>query len=226
MQIDILTIFPDLVYHYTSDSILNLAIRKGLVKVVAHDFRLFSEDKHRRVDERPYGGGAGMVLRPEPIYNCLESLGLVKNGKKIKQTNTKVVIMDPSGKEWGQKFAVKYSKLDRLVIICGRYQGIDERVYSYVDEVVSVGDFVLSGGELAALVITESIVRLLPGVLGNEESLTNETFVIKKSRQENTFGARPMYTRPEVFLGHKVPDVLLSGDHGKIANWRRKQAKK
>jgi len=226
MQIDILTIFPDLVYHYTSDSILNLAIRKGLVKVSAHDFRLFSEDKHHRVDERPYGGGAGMVLRPEPIYNCLESLGLVKNGKKVKQANTKVIVMDPSGKEWNQKFAAKYAKLDRLVIICGRYQGIDERVYDFVDGAVSVGDFVLSGGELAALVITESIVRLLPGVLGNEESLTNETFIAGKKSDKNLFGGRPMYTRPEIFLGKIVPEVLLSGDHGKIANWRRKQAKK
>ncbi len=218
MRFDIITIFPDLIYHYTNDSILGLGQKNKKIKINAHDLRNFTTDKYRRVDDRPYGGGAGMILQVEPIYNCLEKLGLVKKGKKVNRTKTKVVIMDPAGKIFKQTTAKKYTKLDRLVLICGRYEGFDERVYKFVDEKISVGEYVLAGGELAALTVTESIARLIPGVLGNENSIIEETFANKSNKEY------PQYTRPENFSGLKVPKILLSGDHKKIANWRGKKA--
>jgi len=218
MRFDILTIFPDLIHHYSDESILGRAQKSGKVEICAYDFREFSDDKHRRVDDRPYGGGAGMVLQVSPIYKCLEKLGLVKNGKKVKQTKTKIIIMDPDGKKFDQKMAHKFSKLDRLVLISGRYEGFDERVYKFVDEKISVGDYVLAGGELPALIIAEATARLIPGVLGNQESLIEETFV------EGTI-EYPQYTRPEDFMNLKVPKVLLSGDHKKIAEWRKNHSR-
>jgi tRNA (guanine37-N1)-methyltransferase len=219
MKFDILTIFPDMIYHYTNDSILHLGQKKNLIKIKAHDLRDFTVDKFRRVDDRPYGGGAGMILQVEPIYNCLEKMKLVKNGKKINRTKTRVLIMDPAGKIFKQTTAKKYTKLDRLVLICGRYEGFDERVYKFVDEKISIGEYVLAGGELAALTIVESVARLIPGVLGNENSIVEETFSKEKNKEY------PQYTRPESFQGLKVPKILLSGDHQKIAKWRGKKSK-
>ena len=218
MQFDIITIFPDMIYHYTNDSILGLGQKNKKIKINTFDLRDFTSDKFRRVDDRPYGGGAGMILQVEPIYNCLEKMRLVKNGKKINRTKTKVLIMDPAGRIFKQATAKKYSKLDRLVLICGRYEGFDERVYKFVDEKISVGEYVLAGGELAALAVVESVARLLPGVLGNSESVVEETFSQEQKKEY------PQYTRPDNFQGLKVPKILLSGDHKKIANWRQKKS--
>lgn len=222
MKFDILTLFPDAVYGYCGESILGRAQEKNLIKISAHNFRDYSDDKHRKVDDAPYGGGAGMVLRLQPIYSCLEKMGLARVGKKVKKSKTKIIIMDPDGKKFDQKMAQKFSKLDRLVLVCGRYQGFDERIYKFVDEKISVGDFVLSGGELPALTIVEATARLIPGVLGNQESLNNETHSLYNKKVKNKKGEHALYTRPEDFLGMKVPKVLLSGDHKKIEEWRNK----
>lgn len=221
MQFDILTIFPKIITDYAGESILKRGQASGAIKIVAHDFRKFTEDKHHKVDDHPYGGGAGMVLKVEPIYKCLESLGLVKNGKKSKIPKTKIIILDPAGKKFNQRMAEKFSKMDRLVFVCGRYEGYDERIYKFVDEKISVGDYVLSGGELGALIITEAVARLLPGVLGNEESIKEETFNLEDETQKEY----PHYTRPEDFMGLKVPKILMSGDHKKIKEWRNKKSK-
>ncbi|MCX6778931.1 MAG: tRNA (guanosine(37)-N1)-methyltransferase TrmD [Candidatus Magasanikbacteria bacterium] len=209
MQFDILTIFPKIIEDYAGESILKRGVAAGIIKIVAHDFRKFTTDKHHKVDDSPYGGGAGMVLKVDPIYNCLESLGLVKDGKKKKQAGTKIIIMDPAGKKFDQKKAKQFSKLKKLVVICGRYEGFDERVYKFVDEKISIGDYVLSGGELGAMVVTEATARLLPGVLGNEESLKEETF---ESKEKMGIAEYPHYTRP-------------SGNHKKIYEWRIKKSR-
>jgi len=235
MRFDILTIFPETIYNYCSESILGRAQKAGLIKIGAHNFRDYTADKHHRVDDSPYGGGPGMVLQVQPIYDCLKALGVLSlrgtrlgrgrsnlQNKKIaalptvarNDSRTKIIIMDPAGKKFDQKMAEKFSKLERLVIISGRYEGFDERIYKFVDEKISVGDYVLAGGELPALVLVESVSRLLPGVLGNEESLKEETIVGKNEY--------PQYTRPEDFMGLKVPKILISGDHQKIAEWRKK----
>ncbi|MBI2444096.1 MAG: tRNA (guanosine(37)-N1)-methyltransferase TrmD [Candidatus Magasanikbacteria bacterium] len=266
MQFDVLTLFPDLIYQYVSGSILGRAQKEGLLKVKAHDFRRFSGNRWGQVDDRPYGGGPGMILRVEPIYECLKAIdalslrggarattkqspvfqnsltlkdkGLLRSARNDK---TKVVIMDPAGKKFDQRQAEKLAQLDRLVIISGRYEGFDARVYRLADERVSVGDYVLAGGELPALVIIEAVARLIPGVLGNAESLKEETFGLPAAnfrlqhtrnirpqtagRSQNTSKEYPQYTRPENFMGLKVPKVLLSGDHKKIEEWRRKQSR-
>ena len=219
MKFEILTIFPDLIHTYSSDSILGRAQKKGLINIKAHNFRAFTLDKQKHVDDHPYGGGPGMVLQVEPIYRCLESLGLVKNGKKIKKKNTKVIIMDPAGKKFDQRMAEKFSKLERLVFVSGRYEGFDERVYKFVDEKISVGDYVLAGGELPALTIVEAVSRLIPGVLGNENSVKEETHSKKISKEY------PQYTRPENFMGLKVPKVLTGGNHELISKWRKEKSR-
>lgn len=221
MKFDILTIFPDLIYQYASDSILKRAQKSGLVEINAHNFRDYTLDKQRHVDGHPYGGGPGMVLSVQPIYDCLRNIKALKQKNKkgkVQNTKYKVLVMDPAGKKFNQRMAEKFSKLDRLVLICGRYEGFDERIYKFADERISIGDYVLSGGELPALTIVEAVSRLIPGVLGNEESVINETHgtMIKKY---------PQYTRPEDFFGLKTPKVLLSGDHKKIAEWRKKHSK-
>ncbi len=217
MKFDILTLFPDIIYSYSSESILKRAQKAGLVKIAAYNFRDFTKDKQHHVDDRPYGGGAGMVLQIQPIYDCLKKIKAVKG--KIKRT--KIVIMDPAGKKFDQRMAEKFSKLDRLVLICGRYEGFDERVNKLVDEKISVGDYVISGGELPALTIVEAVARLIPGVLGNEESLYEETH----GGKDKILREYPQYTRPENFLGLKVPKILLSGDHEEILKWRKKHSK-
>ncbi|MFA6485911.1 MAG: tRNA (guanosine(37)-N1)-methyltransferase TrmD [Candidatus Magasanikbacteria bacterium] len=211
MRFDILTLFPDIIYNYCSDSILWRAQQAGHIKIHAYNFREYSKDKHRKVDDTPYGGGAGMVLLVQPIYDCLKKIKAKSGAKK-----SKIIILDPAGKKFDQTMAREFSRLDRLVLVCGRYQGFDERVYDLADEKVSVGDFVLSGGELPALTIVEAASRLIPGVLGNQESLQDETGKLSAEA--------PLYTRPENFLGKKVPEVLLRGDHKKIAEWRKSQA--
>jgi len=220
MNFNILTLFPDLIHNYSEMSILGRAQKNDKIKILVHNIRDFSLDKHKRVDDTPFGGGPGMVLQVEPIYNCLESLGLVKNGKRIKKDRLKkIVIMDPDGKQFNQKLAKQFSKLDDLILICGRYEGFDERVYNFIDEKISIGDYVLAGGELPALAVVEATARLIPGVLGNVESLEEETFVEGAIEY-------PQFTRPENFMGLKVPPVLLSGDHKKIKQWRQKNTKR
>jgi len=222
MKFEILTLFPEVVEKYAETSILSRGQKNESIKIDVHNFRDYTSDKHNKVDDSPYGGGAGMLISPQPIYSCLENLGLVKGGKKVKIKNTKIIIMDPAGKKFDQKMANRFSKLDRLVLISGRYEGFDARVYKFIDERVSVGDYVLAGGELSALIITEATARLVPGVLGNPESLTEEShnLGVKKIKKEY-----PQYTRPEIFMGLKVPKILLSGDHKKIEEWRDKKVK-
>ncbi len=236
IKFDILTLFPDIVYDYASESILKRAQKAGLVNILAHNFRDFTKDKQRHVDDRPYGGGAGMILQVQPIYDCLKAI----KARKGKNRKTRIIIMDPAGKKFDQRMAEKFSKLERIILICGRYEGFDERVYKLADEKISVGDYVLSGGELPALTIVEAVSRLVPGVLGNEESLIGETHSRSKinpsagglksnlslaNDKSKISGKYPVYTRPENFMGFKVPKVLLEGDHAKIAEWRKKRVK-
>lgn len=223
MQFDIITIFPNIFDSYLNESILKRAQKKGLIKIKIHNLRDYTSDKRRTVDDRPYGGGPGMLLKVEPIYKALQSL----------KSKSKIILLDPAGKKFNQKMAKQLSKLDRLILICGRYEGFDERVKKFVDENVSIGDYVLSGGELPAMVITEAVSRLIPGVIGKTESLKEETFselINLKTYKLKNYIEYPQYTRPEIFtLGKKklkVPQVLLSGDHKKIWEWKNKHVKK
>lgn len=209
LQFDILTIFPDIFDSYFKESIIKRTLKKELVKINIHNFRDFARDKHRMTDDRPYGGGPGMILKVEPIFRCLKS---IKRKKK-----SKIVLLTPKGKTFNQKIAQRFSKLNQLILICGRYEGFDERVKKLVDVEVSIGDYVLTGGELPAMVIVDTVTRLVPHVLG-PESLAEETFC-KKGYIEY-----PQYTRPEIFKGLTVPKVLLSGDHKKIREWRKRHS--
>ncbi|MFA6525784.1 MAG: tRNA (guanosine(37)-N1)-methyltransferase TrmD [Patescibacteria group bacterium] len=213
MKFDILTIFPDIFDSYFNETILKRAQSKKLAIINVHDIRKATTDKHNTVDDRPYGGGPGMVLKIEPIYKTL---------KKVKQKkNSKIILMDPAGKQFDHAMAKKYAKLDQLTFICGRYEGVDARVDKLIDENVSIGPYVLSGGELATMVIIEAVARLIPGVLGHNESALSDTF--SKGKDYVEF---PQYTRPDKFKTWSVPKILLSGDHKKIAEWREEQVKK
>ncbi len=214
MIFDIITIFPDIFESYFNESIIKRAQEKKLVKINVHNLRDFTKDKHKTVDDKSYGGGPGMVMKIEPIYNAVSSLKKLK----VKSQKLKVILFSPKGKKFDQKMAKRFSKLDRLVVICGHYEGVDERVAQHIaDEEVSVGDYVLTGGEIPAMIVVDAISRLIPGVLGKEESL------------EEKKGSYPVYTRPENFLPRRqagkkwqVPKVLLSGNHKKIKEWREK----
>lgn len=212
MIFDILTIFPSMFQGGPlSESILGKAQAKGLVTVRVHNLRDYATDRHQMTDDRPFGGGEGMVMKPEPIVRALEALAPLG-------PPAHVVLLTPQGSLFDQAVARRFSLLERLVLVCGRYEGVDERVGRYfVHEEVSIGDFILTGGELAAMVVIDAVSRLLPGVLGNEASAEAESF-------REPVLEYPQYTRPQVFRGLKVPDVLLSGDHRRIARWRRKQA--
>lgn len=255
MKFDVLTLFPDIIYQYCNEAIIGRAQKNDLINVRAHNFRQFSGNKWGHVDDRPVGGGPGMILRVEPIYECLKSIGDLDLSSRAKQSEAersrptnrrdssaallrrsgrndkiKVIVMDPAGKKFDQRMAEKLAQLDELVIVCGRYEGFDARVYDFVDERVSVGDFVLAGGELAALSIIEATSRLITGVLGNSESLVNETHNLKliahntvssKLQAASSEKEYPQYTKPVDFMGKKVPKVLLSGNHGEIEKWRK-----
>jgi len=208
MRIDIVTIFPEFIRQAISHSIIGRANESGIVRIEACDLRGFTQDKRRTVDDTPYGGGAGMVLKPQPLFEAVESL---------RQEDTLVVLMSPQGATFSQEKAKVLATKRHLVLICGHYEGFDERVREHlVDEELSIGDYVLTGGEVAALVVVDATVRLLPGVLGNADSLDSETF-------ENSLLEYPQYTKPVDFRGWKVPDILLSGHHEQIARWRRNQ---
>ena len=213
MRIDIITIFPGMFGPVLNESMIKRAQEKGKLKIYIHNLRDYSADKHKKVDDRPFGGGSGMVLTAQPIFKAVETIK-----KKIK--SAKVVLLCPQGEEFNQKIAKKLSTEKGLILICGHYEGIDERVREkIVDKEVSIGDYVLTGGELPAMVLVDAITRLIPGVLGDKNSLNFESF-------EGNILEYPHYTRPANFRGMSVPGVLLSGDHKKIESWRKKEALK
>jgi len=210
MRIDVLTIFPGMFDAVLNESIVKRAQKKGKIRIYTHDLRDFTSDKHRKVDDRPFGGGSGMVMRIEPIYNCLKSL---------KRLNPRVILLCPKGKKFNQGTAKRISKLKNIVLICGHYEGVDERVRKAADEEISIGDYVLTGGELPAMVLIDAVVRLIPGVLGDKNSLNFESF-------EGNLLEYPQYSRPAKFKNWQVPEVLVSGAHDKISAWRRSEALK
>lgn len=231
MKIDLITIFPEFFRGPLDHGIVNRAQKAGLVEITVRDLREFTHDRHRTVDDRPFGGGEGMVLKPEPIFECLEAMQIAERGNR---ENTQVLVLSPQGRLFDQTMALELSKLERLVLINGRYEGIDERVSEVLaDGDVSVGDFVLSGGELGAAIIVDAVTRLLPGALGNADSARQESFtaVAKEIGEgpDSTCASGglldyPHYTRPADFRGHMVPQVLQDGNHLEIQRWRRRRA--
>ena len=210
MKFDILTIFPDVFVPYLKHGVLGKAVDKELIRVKITNIREFASGRHKNTDDRPYGGGEGMVMKPEPIYLALQSIK--------REEKSLVILLSPQGERFNQDMAWELSLYDQLIFICGRYEGIDERIRILcADKEISIGDYVLSGGELAALVIMDAVSRLVPGVLGGERSNIEESF-------SEGLLEYPQYTRPKVFRGLKVPEVLLSGDHEQIRRWRRKEA--
>ncbi len=243
MRVDILTIFPDFFRGTLDYGIIRRARETGLVEVTIHDLRNFTKDKHRTVDDRPFGGGEGMVLKPEPIFECLESLaGVVPRPERISgSAKQSVIVLSPQGRRLDQALAADLSTLDRIVLICGRYEGVDDRVSEYLaDREVSIGDYVLSGGEMGAAVILDTVTRLIPGAVGNEDSTRQESFTSPAAAGEGVRATQegrptstcasgglldyPHYTRPADFRGWVVPDVLINGNHEDIRRWRRKTA--
>lgn len=229
MIFNIITIFPEIFNSYFNESILGRARKNKIIEIKTHDLRKWTTDKHKTVDDAPYGGGAGMVMKVEPIYKALRSLRQ-QTADDRRQKKTRVILLSAKGKKWNQQMAKKYSKLDNVILICGRYEGVDERVKKFIDEEISIGDYVLTGGEIPAMIIVDSITRLLPGALGNTESAKQE------SHSEPGVLEHPQYTRPEIFAAqadvgvggikkYKVPKILLSGNHKKIAEWRKKHSK-
>jgi len=211
-KIDILTIFPEIVEPYLDSSIMKRATDVGVVQFGVHDIRDFAKNKHKRVDDTPYGGGAGMVMQVGPIHRAVESQkSQIKNSSK-----TRVILLSAKGKRYTQRDVERLSDYDNLILICGRYEGVDERVAKYIaDEEISVGDFILTGGELGAMIITDSVTRLFPGVLGNEESAVFE------SHSVDGYKEHPHYTKPKEYNNWNVPEVLLSGNHAEIDKWRK-----
>ena len=210
IKFDILTLFPEIIEGMVSSSILKRAIEKGLIEINIIDFREYAGNKHSTVDDYAYGGGAGMLLRVDPIYRALNTIEGLDKAHKI--------LTSPSGNVWSQKKAEEFSKLDHIVIVRGHYEGIDARVLNYIDEEISIGDYVLTGGEIPAGVIIDSVSRLINGVIA-DDSTVNESFSMGLLEY-------PQYTRPQEFDGHKVPDILLSGHHANIKKWQRYEALK
>ncbi len=215
MKFNIITIFPTIFSSYLKEGIIKRAIDKKAIKIKSHNLRDFTTDKHKTVDDTVYGGGAGMLLKIEPLYKAIKKIA----GRK-KTAGKKIILLSAQGKTWNQSLAKKYSKLKEITFICGRYEGVDERIKGFIDEEVSIGDYVLTGGELGALVIIDSVSRLLPKVLGNSDSLKDE------SHNQDGLLEYPQYTKPAVFkAGNKklaVPEVLMSGNHKLIEDWKNK----
>jgi len=209
LDIYVLSIFPDFIQEYTKIGIIRKAVEKGLIEITSINLRDFTEDKYRTTDDHPYGGGAGMIMKVAPVWNALKSI------KKADVT----ILLTPQGNILTQKKLRSFSKLNKIVLIAGRYKGVDDRIRAIADEEISIGDYILSGGELPALILIEGIVRLIPEVVGNEESINTDSF-------ETGLLSAPYYTRPAEFMGMKVPEVLLSGDHQKIKRWRRQSSLK
>ena len=242
MKIDILTIFPEFFRGPLDFGIIRRAQELGLVEISIHDLRNFTRDKHRTVDDRPFGGGEGMVLKPEPIFECLESLAGIesRNDRIAGNAKQSIILLSAQGQTLDQSLAGELSTLDRIVLICGRYEGVDERISEHLaDREVSVGDYVLSGGELGAAVVVDTVTRLIPGAVGNEASTRQESFTssagaIARGRHDNDAPSStcvsgglldyPHYTRPAEFRGMAVPEVLVNGNHEEIRRWRRKTA--
>lgn len=237
LRFDIITLFPEFFRGPLDYGILRRALASGLVEVHTHDLRDFAHDKHRTVDDRPFGGGEGMVLKPEPLFEAVESLGVTPRSQRLAQlTRDSVILMSAGGERFSQRIAGELSQLERIVLICGRYEGVDERVAEHLaDRELSIGDFVLSGGEIAAALIIDAVIRLLPGALGNEASQRQDSFSVGSAPPPATglpdstldLGGildYPHYTRPAEFRGWGVPDVLSNGDHAKIRAWRKQRA--
>jgi tRNA (guanine37-N1)-methyltransferase len=234
MKIDIVTIFPDFFRGPLDHGITRRAREAGLATIVVHDLRAFAHDRHKTVDDRPFGGGEGMVLKPEPIFECIEALN-VASLEQRDQARQSVVLLSAQGKRFDQSLANELAALERVVLICGRYEGVDERVGQYLaDRELSIGDYVLSGGELGAAVIVDCVTRLIPGAVGNQASTQQESFTTFSQAQGGdgpsstcTSGGLldyPHYTRPADFRGMGVPEVLASGNHEEIRRWRRRTA--
>jgi len=214
MRIDVVTIFPKMFNPVLNESIIKRAQKNGKVRIYTHDLRDYSPDKHKKVDDRPFGGGSGMVMRPEPIFNAVKSISRDARA----ENKRKIILLTPQGKRLNQRLVKRLSGYKQLILICGHYEGVDERVRRrLVDEEISIGDYVLTGGELPAMVLIDSVVRLLPGVLGDKNSLNFESF-------EGNLLEYPHYTRPARFRGMAVPAILLSGNHKKIESWRKEEA--
>lgn len=223
LTFDIVTIFPKFFDSFLQESIIKRAQKQGLIKIRVHDLRKWARDRHRTVDDKPFGGGRGMVLKIEPLYRAIRALSSKRNplaGGK----NEKIILFTPRGRGFSQQTAFKYSKLKRIIMVCGRYEGVDERISRLVDDKVSVGDYVLMGGEVPAMALIEAVSRLIPGVLGHSELLA------ERIGKDRGFSEYPQYTRPEVFkpdkkTSWKVPKVLLGGHHAKIDKWRKNRQK-
>ncbi|MBI2050977.1 MAG: tRNA (guanosine(37)-N1)-methyltransferase TrmD [Parcubacteria group bacterium] len=218
MTFDIITIFPNIFDSYLKESILARAQKNGLVEINIHNLRDYTSDTHRTVDDSPYGGGVGMVMMAEPLYRAINDI------RAAPRNDTRIILLTPRGKRFTQRDAQRLTQYDQIILIAGRYEGIDERVAEFVDEQISIGDFVLSGGELPALAVVEAASRLIPGVLGKDESSREESFSDENSSEY------PQYTRPEIFITDdkkelKVPEILLSGNHAEIAKWRKSKRK-
>ena len=239
MRFDLITIFPEFFVGPLDHGIVRRAKEAGIAQIHIQDLREFTKDKHRTVDDRPFGGGEGMVLKPEPLFEAVEKLlghGVGSAAEPgVPNAKTAVVLMSAAGRRFTQETARRYAQLERLILICGRYEGVDERVAKHLaDEEISVGDYVLSGGEMPAALIVDAVTRLLPGVLGNEASTQNESFqdytdapAVTTSgvpREREVLLDFPHYTRPAEYRGWKVPEVLIGGNHAEVAKWRRQQA--
>ena len=214
MQFDVLTLFPEIFTGYLGQSLLNKAIDRDLVRVAVHDMRLWSTNKHQKVDDRPYGGGPGMVLCVKPVVESVEDI------QKTGDVRGRVVMLTPQGRQLNQKVIEELAQEKRLLLLCGRYEGFDQRVTDILQpDEISIGDFVLNGGEVAAMVLIDAVIRLVPGVLGDDSSAVDDSF--SKGNRHLEFA---QYTRPREYRGHAVPEVLLGGNHEEIARWRREQS--
>jgi tRNA (guanine37-N1)-methyltransferase len=242
MRFDLITIFPEFFAGPLEHGIVRRAREAGIIHVNVQDLREFTKDRHRTVDDRPFGGGEGMVLKPEPLFDAVESLVGHSVGdaaaKRAIEANTAIVLLSAAGKRFTQETARRYAQLDRILFLCGRYEGVDERVAEHLaTEEISIGDFVLSGGELPAALVLDAVTRLLPGALGNEASSQNESFSLLERAEKSPTGALhkalshgrnlldfPHYTRPADYRGWKVPEVLIGGNHAEVAKWRHRMA--
>jgi tRNA (guanine37-N1)-methyltransferase len=238
MKIDILTIFPDFFRGPLDYGIIRRAREAGLATIEVHDLRAFAHDRHRTVDDRPFGGGEGMLLKPEPIFECIEALGMAARAERVAgEAKQSVVLLSAQGKRFDQSVAEELATRERIALICGRYEGVDERVGEHLaDQELTIGDYVLSGGELGAAVIADAVTRLIPGAVGNDASTRQESFTAQAEPHAGNSGGPsstcgsgglldyPHYTRPAEFRGMQVPEVLVSGNHEEIRRWRRRTA--
>ena len=212
VQFSVITLFPEMFGDPFESSILKRAQERDLIRIVLHNLRDYCKDKHRVTDDLPYGGGVGMIMKPEPLITAIKAI-------KDSQPEVRTLLMTPQGKRFEQDDALRLARYSLHTLVCGRYEGVDERVRYFVDEEISIGDYILTGGELASMVVIDAIARLIPGVLGDSNSLEDESF-------NQPLLEAPQYTRPRVFVGMEVPEVLLSGNHSEIERWRRQQALK